>query len=646
MFDFWAFLLQTLSVSGVAVLILLVKALFKDKLPPKWQFAVWGVLGIIMLIPAGMGGRYTLINWRLLIEVIKSAFGDYGFTRVFFPFPVLTSVPKTAAEWLFTVYALGIIVHLAIYAISYLRLRRVLRMSDTISGEKLNKIELIADKMNVKICKVAEINGLPCAFVCGVFRPVLVLPAEKDTDEKIILHELYHLKNKDTLWSIVICVFRSLHWCNPLMLYCAKRALADMEQRCDQYVLENLAGEELREYGHILLSAANDKYSKTPGSTSIGNGGKNIKARIANIARFKKYPQGMKLVSVCILILLVFPLVMGVQAASITEFESSVNLTLASARSTVCTTPAGAFDAYGKAVLTYNGYYRAMCTPEGMQAEFSAEIFEKTALGAEPTWNTGLEELPIASKGYYIYNLKQTDGGAYEGIFVVELSSPPDGTEAEPNKSYIAYQTLRVEKENGRWVAIPLEDFKHMETLSRNLAWGCIGLPGTIYAGQTNDFRAEMTYQTIYTVESTVKNNNTLGFLGGSYYNTVPNPDAKFTNGAMAFSTTCVYLGDEAGKEKINHIGLSTAPVYEGEEEPMRLPGPSGDHAAVHSSDGRMWVSKKLHLGWKSTINMDGGGGSFNPEKEVSLPEYIIADLYLNNSQAARFKLTLQKGAD
>ena len=43
MVDLWGFLLQTLTASGVAVLLLLVKALFKDKLPPKWHFAVWGV---------------------------------------------------------------------------------------------------------------------------------------------------------------------------------------------------------------------------------------------------------------------------------------------------------------------------------------------------------------------------------------------------------------------------------------------------------------------------------------------------------------------------------------------------------------------------------------------------------------------------
>ena len=59
MADIWSFLLQTLTASGVAALLLLVKAMFRDKLPPRWQFAVWGILGVVVLLPAGLFGRYT-----------------------------------------------------------------------------------------------------------------------------------------------------------------------------------------------------------------------------------------------------------------------------------------------------------------------------------------------------------------------------------------------------------------------------------------------------------------------------------------------------------------------------------------------------------------------------------------------------------
>ena len=537
------------------------------------------------------------------------------------------------------------------YLISYFKLRRLLKLGDVPCDEKLARIREIASEQGVKIGKVIEVSGLPSAFVCGVFRPILVIPAENELNEKIVLHELFHLKNKDTVWSVVICALRCLHWCNPLIVYCANRTINDMESRCDQYVLEHLEGEERREYGHILLSMANDRFSKTPGSTCINNGGKNIRARIENIARFKKYPQGMKLVSVCVVILLAFPLVIGAQAASIYEFDNSVQLTLASARSTPCTTPAGAFDAYGKSILDRNGYYRAMCAPERMQADILKEMIEKDKAGIYPIWEPGLDEWANTQSGYYIYNLKHIDSDAYEGLFVVELNYPPDGKAAEINKSYLAVQNLRVEKENGRWVAIPLEDFRHVETISQSLAWGCLGLPGITYAGESNDIRIEVTYQTIHTIDSTVTNQNDLWFMSSSFYDTTPKPNAEFTNAARSQSTKCIYIGSDANKDSITQIGLSITPVYEGDKRPTNLRDPSqelskpiGDMMVGGSNTGEQWVSKKLNPGWNSTITMDGGGGSTDPTKDIEHPEYFVADLYLNNEKVANIDLTLQKG--
>ena len=643
MVDIWGFLLQTLTVSGVAALILVIKALFKDKLSPKWQFAVWSVLGIIMLIPAGMFGRYTLFRWQLMVELVKSWFGVYSFTKVLFPIPIIKSIPQTIAEWIFTVYVLGILVFVIKYLVSYFKLRRLLKLGDALCDEKLARIGEIASERGVKIGKVIEVSGLPSAFVCGVFRPILVIPAENELNEKIILHELFHLKNRDTLWSVIICALRCLHWCNPLIVYCANRAINDMESRCDQYVLEHLEGEERREYGHILLSMANDCFSKTPGSTCINNGGKNIRARIENIARFKKYPQGMGLVSVCVIILIAFPLVIGAQATTIREFNDSVRLTLASARSVPCTTPAGAFDAYGKSVLERNGYYRAMCAPESMQADILKEMLEKDRK-EYPIYDPGLDEWANGQSGYFIYNLVEVDNNAYEALLVVELNYPPDGKAEEINMMYLAVQNLRVEKENGRWVAIPLEPFRYVETRSQTIKWGCLGLPGITYSGEANDMIISVSYQTIHTVDSTVTQNNNFLFGSSSYYDTTPDPNAEFNWANRSHSVTCTYLGSESEMDTISYIGLSISPVFEGDKRPNDLMVPSGDYKVTSSNTGEQCVSRKLNPGWGPTLTMDGGGGSIDPTKEVEHPEYFVADLYLNNEKVANLDLMLQKG--
>lgn len=645
MFDIWGFLLQTLTASGVAALLLVIKALFRDKLPPKWHFAVWGVLGIMILIPAGLIGRYTLFNWRLVVGVIKSWLGDYSFTQVLFPIPVLTSAPVTVIQWIFVGYIIGIVIHIIKYITSYIRLRLILKNGNKPCDEMINRIQQIATTQKVKTFRVIEVPGLPSAFVCGIIRPVLAIPEDKDIDDKIILHELLHLKYKDTLWNVVICLFRCIHWCNPFLIYCANRAINDMESRCDQHVLEQLEGEERRDYGQILLSMANDRFAKTPGSTCINNGGKNIRERIESIARFKKYPAGMELVSVCAIILLTISLVTGVQASEVYDSDNFIQLSLASARSIPCTTPAGAFDVYGKAILKQSGIYRAMCAPEAMQAEIQTELLMKEKSGFYPNWDCGLNEWPDEQSGYYIYNLKQCDKNAYEALFVVKLNYPPNGQPEYEGKIYLAVQNLRVEKENGRWVVIPLEDFRNIEASEQSLAWGCFELSGIVYSGTYNDIRIDVKIQNVYTVENTVQTQSSNFLLGNSTsYDTTPKPNAKFTFAASTNSSGLTHNGSAEDRDKIEQIGLSVASVYPGENRPDSLPIATGYNSGGSSNTGEHWSTQKTEPGWGPTIEFGGGGGSIDPEHyDVVFPEYYVADLYINNELAAQLDLHLQE---
>lgn len=648
MFDLWGFLLQTLTASGVALLLLAIKALFKDKLPPKWHFTVWGVLGVILLIPAGRNGRYTLIHWQVVVELIKGAVGEYGFSRVRFPIPMITGVPNTIIEWLFVLYVIGVVVNLAKYVVSYVRLRSALSKGQPASTEIIARVKSIAAQLKMKPCRVISVDGLPSAFVCGVLRPVLAVPANEDIDDKILLHELLHLKSRDTVWSILICALRCLHWCNPLIVYCADCTTNDMETRCDQLVLENLEGEERREYGLILLSMVNERFAKTPGTTCVNNGGKHITKRIEAIARFKQYPIGMGLVSICVLVLLTFSLVIGVQASTVYEpNNNSVLLPLASARSTYCTTPAGAFDAYAKSVLDQNGIYRIMCAPVSMQEELINEFKEKEDTGIYPSWDCGLNEWPNSQGGYYIYNLKQYDQNTYEELLVVKVNYPPNGLPGEKEKMYLAVQNLRVEKENGRWVAIPLEDFHSVEASDQNLEWGCAELPGVLYTAVADKFQITAKVQTIHKVDNTIQNANDFNFPFGttSFFDTTPKPNTRFSSAILIYRSGVLHLGSQEERDLIKRIGLSIAPVYPGEERPTDLFHYTGGYGSGGSSTtGESWGSESTKLGWGPYIEIAGGGGTFNPDQAVILPEFFVADLYVNGDRLEQVDLYPQEG--
>ena len=66
MSNIWEFLLQTLTVSITAAVLLLCKRIFADKLSPKWQYGVWVLLAIRILLPAGVK-RYVLLPLPVLL---------------------------------------------------------------------------------------------------------------------------------------------------------------------------------------------------------------------------------------------------------------------------------------------------------------------------------------------------------------------------------------------------------------------------------------------------------------------------------------------------------------------------------------------------------------------------------------------------
>jgi hypothetical protein len=261
MTDIWCVLLQTLNVSGAAALLLAVKAIFRDKLPPKWQFGIWGILAAVMLVPAGMGGRQLLVPWAKLVELVKVLCGELGFSAVTTPLPLLSEQPKDIIDWLYVLYFTGVLIQLGFYGTAYVRLRRVLNRGREIRDGKYEEFYRMG-------CRVMAVDGLSSAFVCGVFRPILAVPAEQEPGDQVLLHEKLHLKNRDTAWSVVICLFKSLHWCNPFLRWCAGVAGNDLEARCDQQVLERLEGEQRRAYGRTLLAMANDRHARIPGATA------------------------------------------------------------------------------------------------------------------------------------------------------------------------------------------------------------------------------------------------------------------------------------------------------------------------------------------------------------------------------------------
>lgn len=421
--NIWEFLLQTLTVSLAAAVLLIVKYLLADKLSPRWQYGVWGLLALRALIPAGMTRQVLLPlpvwvdMWKTAAErVLGSAYASpWSSLDAGSVLPLPSGAPRSLTDWLFLVYVLGVLGWLLWKAAAYARLRLVLRRGTPASAEVSARLAAVCEKYGLRSCRAVEVEGLPTAFVCGVIRPVLALP-RGGADDKVLLHELLHLKYFDAAQGIFWCLIRALHWCDPFMHYVLDRVGNDLESLCDQRVLERLEGEERREYGGILLGMANAKYARAPGTSSISNGGKNISRRIAAIVRFKLYPRGMALASVCIVLVLAAPLLLGSAGTDIGHMYPNeldgLDRSLAAARTTRCRTPAAALDTYAKGLIYDNGVFLAAASP----LEKHGELYEGMRASRAEGWvayhyESVPEQYAIDSgSGYLINNLVCSEG--------------------------------------------------------------------------------------------------------------------------------------------------------------------------------------------------------------------------------------------
>lgn len=541
--NLWSVLAQTLALSVAAAVLLAAKRLFLDKLSPRWQYGVWAILALRALLPAGLlgrtlvpGGRVVLEAARLQVELpLSSALTDpYGVTEVLAPVPLFPRglpAPGSITDALFYLYAAGVLLLALWFFLSYARLRAAIRRGLSPAPEVLAQVEGVAARYGLKAPRlVVVLPGLESAFVCGPLRPVLALP-DRPVDDKVLLHELLHLRHGDVWAGVGVCALRCLHWCNPLIWYCCDRMQNDCEALCDQRVLERLEGEERRAYGVILLSMADGRYARAPGTSSMANGGRNIKARIQAIARFRRYPAGMALASGCVAAVLALTCLGGVSgAAEVPGGTDRGALALAQAQLNRPTTVAGALDTYAKAILCDSPVYFSMVLPEPARElawQTGLAPYQEVELEDSPFWTLGFHwHRPAWQAEWSVMNLLPDGAGGYTGtLFFSPLS--------EDNTYGIVYQQVAVRPDGDFWTVEPLGDLTVRPDPNQEGIYLCPSseAPYTTYVAETVTLHVEVDVQLQLNVNNAIFSTSTdLPAWASTYQlDPVPHPDASFT---------------------------------------------------------------------------------------------------------------------
>lgn len=658
MTNLWAFLLQTLYVTGVGLLLLAIKTLLKDKLSPRWQYAVWSVLALRILLPAYTGKYYVLLPLPLWVETAKvmvephwaSAYTNvYEATQVTSPIPWLTGAPVSLSDWLFLLYVVGVVVTLLWYLISWLQLCLLLRQGTPVPADVQEQIERIGETYACKTCRAIELPGLPSPMVCGVFCPVLALPKGKALDDHVILHELLHLKYKDALQNVFWCFCRALHWCNPIVRLLLNRVGNDMESLCDQRVLERLRGEDRRNYGISLLAMANDKYPRAVGTTSLSNGGKNIAQRIEAIVRFKRYPRGMALASVCVVVVLAASCLVGMvdkeePLYDMMYFGPKTDREVAVSHLNYCTTVAGALDTYAKGIINESSLCLAMATTGETQKEMEALARTETYRGLPSeieVYHAIDHDVPSKESvryqlGYVYYdkmeapsvrNLQKEKDGSYSALLVLYVTQVLD-----PELHYITDDegkiggqlvfSLKVWKEGVRYVVQQLGDsVLYTEGIAGTYSPYLVPALKT-YAAEGNSGSVVVTCRSSHRVGTYYTSSGIFG--GTSQLREDPDPNAEFWEEVPSYQyqTEYTFSGSEAEKAALTQVESKTKPIGIGgkvieQSNSYSSRNDSGNFIEWTDGDGRYRCSKYLEGLWDGTLVCNGGTSQYADPPEA-----------------------------
>ena len=307
---FLTFLYKNMTVSVVIIAVLLARLLLR-KMPKKYSYILWSIVGIRMIFDLPFTTNISVFNLFCGFAKRSSTMGTMltgsHRTNLQGATDLLNKTDTTGAAaahasrstaveamthtlttsqmvlgilgllWLIVV---ALFVAYGIY--SYVKCRLLVRtavIARDITPDSHKK------KNNVSVW---ECDRIPSPFVFGIIRPRIYIPFRMPKQEQayILAHEQCHIRRLDPLWKLIAFLLLAVYWWNPLVWCAFFYMVRDMEMSCDEAVIEQFGNEIKQGYSNSLLSFAMERhpYSFAPIAFGEGDAGRRIK----NVLNFKK----------------------------------------------------------------------------------------------------------------------------------------------------------------------------------------------------------------------------------------------------------------------------------------------------------------------------------------------------------------------
>lgn len=366
----------SMSVSGslLIAILLLGKRFLKNRVSRQWQYYIWLVVVLRLLIPFGpktslLGNAYQAVE--------QAAARTVSFIKE----QASLSAPSVDAEWknadqankendtnqenienyenagslldesaavhpledikmlfldhiwlLWLLVAFGLFIRKATVYQGFLRYIHagLVPVSDI---KMLDQLSLAAVQAGIKKPVELCVNPLVSSpLLIGKLHPCIVLPtmhvSEKDF-RYIILHELTHYKRMDLFYKWLVQITVCLHWFNPLVHLMSHEITRACEFSCDEAVLIKIGCGSAQDYGKTLLDAMASvgKYKEHPGAATLSENKQLLKERLGAIMNFKKKSAAMRfltgILTLCVMFGTAFIGIYPAEASAQTEGKAA-----------------------------------------------------------------------------------------------------------------------------------------------------------------------------------------------------------------------------------------------------------------------------------------------------------------------------------
>ena len=294
---------MSLSASILAVAVGILRFLLAKK-APKWLFpALWGLVGVRLLLFAPPESMFSLIPSAspipVNIETMQSPAIETNIPVIdgsLNPVVIENFTPETGASvnplqvWVRVgaiLWLIGLALMLLYAALSTIQL----------AGRMKTAVRVRDNVYESEFCN--------SPFVLGVFRPRIYLPrglTESEADY-VIAHENAHIRRRDHWIKPLGFLLLSVHWFNPLLWIVYILLSRDIELACDARVIADYTPDERADYSETLLRLSSPKFRIAACPLAFGEVG--VKTRVKSVLNYKRPAFWVVLTSVILVIVLV-----------------------------------------------------------------------------------------------------------------------------------------------------------------------------------------------------------------------------------------------------------------------------------------------------------------------------------------------------